>query len=94
MIHTEKLKKAGGTLEVRHNNEGDAVYVFIKRKKARVYGSIEGLIANVYFGVDTEHFTCNESELFAMYECDEYSYKQLKNKKENPENPNQLKLWQ
>ena len=93
MIHTEKLKKAGGTLEVRHNDE-HAVYVFIKRKKAKVFSSLETFIAHVYFGVDTEHFTCSESELFALYESETYEYKRLKSKKENPDNPNQLKLWQ
>lgn len=94
MIHTEKLKKAGGTLEIRFNEQGDAVYVFIKRKKAKVFASIEALIAHVYFGADTEYFPCQESELFALYESETYDYKKLKNKKENPDNPNQLKLWQ
>jgi hypothetical protein len=94
MMHATRLKKAGGILEIRHNDKGDGVYVFIKRKKAKVFPSLEGLISSVYFGVDSEHFTCNESELFALYEGDKYKYKQLKNKKENPDNPNQLKLWQ
>jgi len=94
MMHATKLKKAGGILEIRHNDEGDAVYVFIKRKKARVFPSLEGLISSVYFGVDSEHFTCQDSELFELYEGGDYEYKKLRNRKENPENPNQLKLWQ
>lgn len=93
MIHTEKLKKAGGTLEIRHNEE-HAVYVFVKRKKAKVFSSLEAFIAHIYLGVDAEYFVCSEDELFDLYESETYEYKKLKNKKENPDNPNQLKLWQ
>jgi hypothetical protein len=94
MIHTEKLKKAGGTLEVRFNEQGEAVHVFIKRKRAKVFNSLEAFIAHVYLGVDVECFACSEDELFDLYESDTYEYKKLKSKKENPDNPNQLKLWE
>lgn len=77
MLHTEKLQTAGGTLDVRHNIAGDAVYVFIKSEQAKIFSSLETFIAHVYFGADTEHFTCNESELFDIYERNEYSYKQI-----------------
>jgi len=94
MIHSEKMKMAGGTIEIRHNNDGDAVYVFIKRKRAKVYPSFESMISSVYFGAEVEHFKCTESELFSLYESNHYDYKKLKKRKENPDNPNQLKLWQ
>jgi hypothetical protein len=94
MIHVEKLNKPGGILHVRFNGDGDSVWVFIKRKRAKVFPTMEKLIANVYFDIDTEHFSCSEEQLTVLYQSKEYSYKELKFKKENPDDPNQLKLWQ
>jgi Na+-transporting NADH:ubiquinone oxidoreductase subunit NqrF len=94
MLHYELLKKAGGTIDVRHNNNGDATWTFIKRRKAKIYPSLEQLIAGVYIGINTEHFVVNEEDLDYLYASTYYTYQQLKMYHENKPDPNQLNLFE
>lgn len=99
MIYSEQLKKAGGSIEVRHNND-EAVYVFIKngknlkRRLAKVFPTMEQMIANVYLGINTEHFTLPLDDLHYLYCCQLYGYHALKNYYDNKPAPNQLNLFE
>jgi len=76
MQHTEIRENVSGTIEIRHNELGISVYIFInKNGKATIYESMEDLKAHVYFGEDVEHFKCNEDELLSIYE--DYKYEEL-----------------
>lgn len=93
MIHTEYLKKAGGHLDIRHNSL-EATFIFIKRKKAKIFPSLEQMIANVHLGINTEHFIVDEKDLNYLYSSSYYTYQSLKIYHENKPDPNQLNLFE
>ena len=94
MIHIEELKKAGGLLEIRHDGSNERTVAFVKRKKAKIFPSLEQMIANVYFGINTEHFIVDEKDLDYLYSSTHYAYQALKTYQENKPDPNQLNLFE
>lgn len=78
-LHNEHLAKADESYEVRHDNNGNAIHVFIKDGEARVFPTLWDLIRYEYLGDSyVERFYLNEHELTNLYGSPDYSYYRLK----------------
>ena len=78
MLHNEHLRKADELYEVRHDNNGNAIHVFIKDGEAIIYPSLHDFIMRTYFGAEVERFYLSEEELCDMYVSNDYDYYTLK----------------
>lgn len=78
MLHNEHLRKADELYEIRHDNNGNVIHVFIKDGEAIVFPTLHDLVSRVYFGDDVERFYLEEESLGAMYHESEYNYFNLK----------------
>jgi hypothetical protein len=80
MTHNEHLRKADETYEVRHDNCGNAIQVYIKDGYAKIFGSLDDFINYVY-GIDEtrEYIEVEEGMLDAIYETQAYTLHQVKN---------------
>jgi hypothetical protein len=73
-IHNEHLRKADESYEVRHDNNGNAIHVFIKDGEAIIFPTLWDLIRYQYLGdSDVDRLYVSEDELSEIYE-DDYSY--------------------
>lgn len=83
MIHNEHFLKADDTYEIRHDNNGNAVHVYIKDGEAIVFPTAYDLFSYVVnANAEAERFYLPEEELDKMYECGEYNYYDLKQMKQ------------
>lgn len=78
MLHNEHLSKADELYEIRHDNSGNAIHVFIKDGEAIIFPTLHDLIQRIYFGKEVERFYLEEEALEAMYDESEYNYYNLK----------------
>lgn len=78
MIHTEHFGKTDKSYEIRHDNNGNAIHVFIKDGEAIIFPTIRDLIDRVIFGMDIERFYLDEVDLDKLYDSDKYNYYELK----------------
>mgnify|MGYP001501853663 CR=1 FL=1 len=79
MIHNEHLRKADESYEIRHDNNGDAIHVYIKDGYAKVFPSLDTLVSYVYLDErDVEHFEVIEQDLEILYNRGDYNYYKLK----------------
>jgi predicted RecB family endonuclease len=80
MTHNEHLRKADETYEVRHDNCGNAIHVYIKDGYAKIFGSMDDFI-NYIYGIDSSRYyiEVKEGMLDAIYETDAYTLNQVKN---------------
>lgn len=79
MLHNEHLRKADELYEIRHDNNGNVIHVFIKDGEVIIFPTLHDLVSRVYFGLDSERFYINEDELWYLYEQSNYNYYDLKN---------------
>ena len=79
MIHNEHLRKADESYEIRHDNHGNAVHVYIKDGEAIIFPTLEDFIRRVYFGEEVERFYVSEEDLESLY-GGSYSYYDMKKK--------------
>jgi len=86
MTHNEHLRKADETYEVRHDNCGNALHVYIKDGYAKIFGSLDDFINHIYMGeggrfelLNREYIEVEEGMLDAIYETDAYTLNQVKN---------------
>jgi hypothetical protein len=86
MIHNEHLRKADETYEVRHDNCGNALHVYIKDGYAKIFGSLDDFINHIYMGeggrfelLSRDYIEVDEQMLESIYETDAYSLNQVKN---------------
>lgn len=86
MTHNEHLRKADETYEVRHDNCGNAIHVYIKDGYAKIFGSLDDFINHIYMGeggrfelLNREYIEVEEGMLDAIYETDAYTLNQVKN---------------
>jgi hypothetical protein len=78
-LHNEHLRKADESYEIRHDNNGNAIHVFIKDGEAIVFPTLWDLIRYEYLGDSyVERFYLNEHELTNLYGSSDYSYYRLK----------------
>lgn len=79
MLHNEHLRKADELYEIRHDNNGNAIHVFIKDGEAIVFPTLDDFIMYEYFGNHfVERFYINEHELVNLYGFEDYNYYSLK----------------
>jgi hypothetical protein len=78
MIHNEHLTKADELYEIRHDNNGNAIHVFIKDGEAIIFPTLHDLVQRIYFGKEVERFYLEEESLEAMYNKNVYNYYELK----------------
>lgn len=86
MTHNEHLRKADELYEVRHDNCGNALHVYIKDGYAKIFGSLDDFINHIYMGeggrfelLNREYIEVEEGMLDAIYETDAYTLNQVKN---------------
>lgn len=78
MIYNEHLTN-DETYEVRHDNNGYAIHVFITDGDAIIYPTLGDLIRHQYRGdMDVERMYLDEEDLEKLYESEYYSYHSLK----------------
>jgi hypothetical protein len=80
MIHNEHLKKADELYEIRHDNNGNAIHVYIKDGEAIVFPTLHDFVMRVYHGYAVERFYLHEYTLENMYSESAYDYYTLKSK--------------
>lgn len=79
MLHNEHLRRADELYECRHDDNGNAIHVFIKDGEAIVFPTLWDLIIYEYFGhSDVERFYLSEHELVNLYGSKNYDYASLK----------------
>jgi hypothetical protein len=79
MLHNEHLRKADELYEVRHDDNGNAIHVFIKDGEAIVFQNLNDFVFYNYFGSpDIERFYLDEEQLARLYIYDIYDYYSLK----------------
>lgn len=79
MLHNEHLRKADELYECRHDNNGNAIHVYIKDGEAIVFPTLFDLIRYEYLGgSNVERFYLNEHELCNLYGHENYDYYSLK----------------
>jgi hypothetical protein len=83
MIHNEHLRKADESYEIRHDNNGNAIHVYLTDGYAVLFPTIHDFIMKVYFGKQSESFTTFESRLEEIYESDIYDYYKIKENEKN-----------
>jgi len=78
MFYNEHLNN-DETYEVRHDNNGYAIHVFITDGDAIIYPTLSDLIKHQYGGeMDVERMYLDEDDLEKLYESEYYSYYALK----------------
>ena len=80
MLHNEHLSKADELYEVRHDNNGNAIHVFIKDGEAIIFQNLHDFVMRIYYGKEVERFYLSEEELTDMYNSNDYEYYELKSK--------------
>jgi len=80
MIHNEHLKRADELYEIRHDNNGNAIHVYIKDGEAIIFPTLHDFVMRVYDGQEVERFYLDEYELTDMYNESAYDYYTLKSK--------------
>ena len=81
MIHNEHFRRADELLEIRHDNNGNAIHVYIKDGQARVFPTLFDFVENVlHFQHHVETFSIPEKLLSKLYANEEYNYYELKRK--------------
>jgi len=79
MIHNEHFRKADETYEIRHDNNGNSVHVFIKDGEAILFPSAFDLFNYFSTGNQSiERFYLDEDKLDKLYESEFYMYYDLK----------------
>ena len=79
MLHNEHLRKADELYEIRHDNKGNAIHVYIKDGEAIIFPTLHDLVRCVYFGENNvDRLYILESELEALYQSESYMFYDLK----------------
>jgi hypothetical protein len=79
MIHQEHLRKADELYELQHDNNGNAIHVYIKDGEARVFPCLDTLIRHVYLSEDVTMVVMPEEELDKVYASSKYNFYELLN---------------
>jgi len=86
MLHNEHLQKADELYEIRHDNNGNVIHVYVKDGEAIVFPSLHDFVMRVYYGQEVERFYLDEEELTDLYNESAYDYYTLKAKHEAIQN--------
>lgn len=78
MIHNEHLRKADELYEIRHDNNGNAIHVYIKDGDAIIFQSLDDFIQYVYLGKNVSRIYVDENKLADLYEAKDYKFSSFK----------------
>lgn len=79
MLHNEHFRKADESYEIRHDNIGNAIHVFITDGEAIVFPTLFDFFSYCYLGrPNIERFYLEERLLDNLYSFEEYQYYKLK----------------
>lgn len=79
MIHFEYLRKDDEMYEVRHDNCGSAIHVYISEGEAVIFPTLNDLVRYVYFNENViDKCTVDEGALPGIYDSGKYDYKSVK----------------
>lgn len=79
MLHNENIRKADETYEIRHDDKGNAIHLFITDGEAIAFPTMNDLVKRVYFGEnEIERFYISEQQLDDLYAFEVYDYYSLK----------------
>lgn len=78
MLHSEHLRKADETYEIRHDGSDNAIHIVIKDGDAVIYPTLHDMIAHQYFGQDSERFYVSEDDIDTLYDSEKYNYYDLR----------------
>ncbi len=78
MLHNEHLSKADESYEIRHDNNGNVIHVYIKDGEAIIFPTLHDFVMRVYYGQEVERFYLEEESLDALYDESAYDYYTLK----------------
>lgn len=78
MIHNEHLRAPDELYEIRYDNIGNAIHVYIKDDEAWIFPTLECLVQNVWFdNNEVPHKRVPESWLETIYEQKEHCYHKM-----------------
>jgi hypothetical protein len=81
MTHIEYLGDDKGCYEIRHNDYGAAIHVYILDSDAIIFPSLDELIRYVYLGDrDMKYISIPVGALEELYESKHYDYRSIKHK--------------
>jgi hypothetical protein len=79
MLHNEHLRTADELYEIRNDDGGNALHIYIKDGNAIIYQCLDDLIQHIYFGKQTDRVYCSETDLEAIYKSDMYILGEIAN---------------
>lgn len=69
MLHNEHLRKADESYEIVHDNNGNAMHVYISDNNAIIFPTLHDFIKRVYFGdMHVECFHAHKYDLFDIFD--------------------------
>jgi hypothetical protein len=74
MIHTEHLRKADESYEIRFNSNGDVTHAYFKDGYYIIFPTLDHFVRYVYLGEDVERTYLDEEDWDTLCKSDEYSY--------------------
>ena len=74
MTHSEHLRRADETYEIRHDGSGNAIHIVIKDGEAVLYPTLHDMIVHQYFGQNSERFYVSEKSVETLFERGNYNY--------------------
>jgi len=85
MIHTEHLRKADESYEVRFDGRGNVIHAYFKDGQYTIFPTLDDFIRHVYIGEnqvrnDIERTDISEACWGDICESAEYNYYKIKNK--------------
>lgn len=73
MLHNEHLRLACESYEIKHDNNGNALHVYIDQyQNAYIFTCLDSLVKYVYFGNDAWIAQTKVSKLSRIYELETY----------------------
>lgn len=73
MLHNEHLRFASESYEIKHDNNGNALHVYIDQyQSAYIFSCLNAFVKYVYFGADTWIALTKVSKLSRIYELETY----------------------
>jgi hypothetical protein len=80
MIHFEYLRKDDEMYEVRHDNCGNAIHVYVSEGEAVIFPTLNDLVRYVYLNENViDKCTVYEGALPGIYDSGRYDYNSVKN---------------
>lgn len=73
MLHNEHLRNASESYEIKHDNNGNALHIYIDQyQNAYVFTCLDDFIKYVYFGADSWIFIAKSNTLSKIYDIETY----------------------